>query len=62
MGDVFVLSDTQFLLSFFLGHHGGDSDRAVEMVLMHLFLEMLRKQFSLERVINCVRDNAKEKL
>lgn len=62
MGDAFVLSDTKFFLSFFLGRHSGDSYQAVEMVLMHLFLEMLHKQFSLERMINCARDNTKEKL
>lgn len=36
--------------------------RQFEMVLMHLFLEMLRWQFSLERMMNCARDNTKEKL
>lgn len=62
MGDASVLSDTKFFLSIFLGRHSGDSAQAVEMVLIHLFLEMLRKQFSLQRMINCARDNTKENL
>ena len=50
-----------FFSAFFLDRHSGDSDQAVEMVLMHLFLDLLCKQFSLERMINCPRDNTKEK-
>lgn len=56
MGVVFVLSDTKLFLSFCLGCHSGDSVQEVEMALMHLFLEMLHGQFSLERMINCARD------
>lgn len=51
-----------FFSAFFLGRHSGDSDQAVEMVLIHLFLDLLPKQFSLERMINCARDHTKEKL